>query len=857
MHLPRTQHPHRPGLSRASAFIVPLTLVPLLLATPACGPMVFDDGQAPGPACAGKCDGLASTFKDLFSDMKKVDLGDLVQQGAALSTDQLNKQLSQLPYLDIALTPTELYATSAQAKQDLTLNDIDELTAGLASRYGDKAFVTRINKLRAAHLAANPKAVFAEARFNIAGKLNPSFSFDAGGIPGNVGLLASKGIQATVIAPYEGELKSVLNGPVEAVRTARGFVLPRDVDDVEKMAQGETITLSSNGVVGINVGLGLPIYITTIESFATLHAVISAAGRATLSGKLDVQLVRGEGDEAIVDIGVTGSSNRFFKLAAKTAWGIEGLAHFKVKVGSLDLDVAGMAEKALEDLLNSKLNASAAYIKNKESVRHTVARFAFDLSGRDKQQDQALIQALMGDLRLAQALAQRKDSGVTQQLDLTRDARSLSSYLGLHFLSMRFFSQKKQNNGSAVITVGPSSQQLLFDELQKQSGSFWHTEGYRRRTVVSLQSRNGKLEDADVNLQIQIREQNKHATASLALGHTDPLLALFLGKQRVTEKLEPKIRLLRSYVRNKCTEPYDEQDWQAKQAYDKCRKALLSDPEVDTRRTAIKAAFTKLVSEGIQGGLDSKFDDAEAFAKAIFALKLDIATDVERLIGDGETGTSSVVVDYRLTEKAISDLLGAADVSDQILDAIHDTLAQYDSEYEGPLGPEPKDTWNSWQDDEAPPVPRKEVLREIIKKLGPEIDKRARRYQRYLNLGVTSYSSKVMGQTTLGNAAHLLVVNGKDDYGLATVAQGKAVQATKLFDKLVDKIKWIPDFFQTGHQVIGYSLLNCVHPSQTELLVNFDFSNGLPHNDVRLYGRGASAKLIDAGQYSLDALIGE
>lgn len=602
MHLPRMLYARLAGISRVSTFIIPLTLVPLLLAASACGPMDLPDGEEPAPPCVGKCDGLASTFKDLFSDMKKVDLGDLVQQGAALSTDQLNKQLSQLPYLDIALTPTELYASSAQAKQDLTLHDIDELTAGLASQYGDKAFVTRINKLRAAHLAANPKAVFAESRFHIAGKLNPSFSFDAGGIPGKVGLQASKGIDATVIAPYKGELKSVLQAPVEAVRTARGFVLPRDVDDVANMAQGETITLSSDGVVGINVGLGLPIYITTIESFATLHAVISAAGRATLSGKLDVQLVRGAGDEAIVDVGITGSSNRFFSLAAKTAWGVEGLAELKVQVGPLNLDVAGMAQKALEDLLDSKLNASATYINNKESVRHTVARFAFDLSGRDKQQDQALIQALMGDLRLAQSLAQRKASGVTQQLDLTRDARSLSSYLGLHFLSMRFFSQKKQNSGSAVITVGPSSQQLLFDELQKQSGAFWHTEGYRRRTVVSLQSQAGKLVDADVNLQIQIRERNKHATGALALGHTDPLLALFLGKQRLTDKLEPKIRSLQSYVRYKCTEPIEENDWQEKLAYEKCLKDLLTDPEVDKRRKAIRPPSPPCSAGGSRAG---------------------------------------------------------------------------------------------------------------------------------------------------------------------------------------------------------------------------------------------------------------
>jgi len=839
--------------SRRSISAVPVLLVAGLGL--ACGPMSLD--EAPPPTCQGKCDGLSQTFKDFFSDMTKVDLGDLVNIGAKLATEQINNQLDNIPYANIELEPTALYALSAKAQSDLTLKDIESLTAGLAARYGDGAFVTRINKLRVDYLQQHPDRVFAEASFELGAALAPHLSFKAGGLPGQVGFLGSKGVRTSVVAPVK-ELSGVVSAPVKALTALRGFVLPRDLKDMQQMTPGESVSLQSEGTVGFNIGVGLPIYITTIASYATIHAVFSAGARATLTGLLDIQLIREDGDTVVVDVGVTDQTAHSMNVGVKSKWGIEGLPSFKLKVGSLDLDATALAENALEDLLDKRLALfEAGYVAGKDHTRHTVARFSFDLARQNQAMEQAIVQALKGDIRLAQSLAHRKTPGVAQLLDLSRDTKTLSSYFGVNVLSLSFFSQKKDTTGSAVITVGPNSQQLLFDEIDRQKGAFTSQEGYKRRTVVSLKSVDGKLVDADFNLQVQMRDKGSHGGVGQILGHVDPLLSLFIGKDRLVKRLEPATRSIRYYIKHKCPEPMDEQDFSAKLDHEKCLKSLTGDPQVAAARAKAAALFATLVSEGIQGGLDAQYDDAETFANKLFELKLAVQSNTANPDEPWDTPKTNLVFDYRLTDKAVTSLLAAPDGEKRFVQALYDVLAILDPSFEGQLGVKPPWDYNPWDNDQI--TPTCVVLKDVMDRVTPVFTKYAGRYQRYANLSTESYTSTAMGKTTLGESAHLLVVEGKDKMSLASIAEGKAENTAKLFDKLVDKLGWTSDFFETAHEVIGYTLLTAMHPSETELLVNFDFkkSGDADFPDVRLYGRGAQAKLIDAGQYSLDALMGQ
>ena len=102
---------------------------------------------AAAPGCAG--DDLGSTVDDvklldLYRDGDDLDLGDLLNLTAGYATEELNDMLRVSSFGSIELEPTELYALHEDAKNDLTLHDIDELVTGLAHQYGERELTWRI-----------------------------------------------------------------------------------------------------------------------------------------------------------------------------------------------------------------------------------------------------------------------------------------------------------------------------------------------------------------------------------------------------------------------------------------------------------------------------------------------------------------------------------------------------------------------------------------------------------------------------------------------------------------------------------------------------------------------------------------
>ena len=92
-------------------------------------------------SCSGKCDGWGS-IKSLWGDAKKLDLGDLISKGAGFATDGLNNALDVSEYAGIQLSAPKLYSTQDKAAGDLTLGNLDALTTGLASAFGERELTT-------------------------------------------------------------------------------------------------------------------------------------------------------------------------------------------------------------------------------------------------------------------------------------------------------------------------------------------------------------------------------------------------------------------------------------------------------------------------------------------------------------------------------------------------------------------------------------------------------------------------------------------------------------------------------------------------------------------------------------------
>ena len=76
----------------------------------------------------------------------------------------------------------------------------------------------------------------------------------------------------------------------------------------------------------------------------------------------------------------------------------------------------------------------------------TLERLQLSLDQRDHDLDQAVLQALTGDLRLMQALADR-GAGVLQEVSFERNMNERRRYRGSNLTSMRLFSERNSLEG--------------------------------------------------------------------------------------------------------------------------------------------------------------------------------------------------------------------------------------------------------------------------------------------------------------------------------------------------------------------------------------------------------------------------
>ena len=94
-------------------------------------------------------------------------------------------------------------------------------------------------------------------------------------------------------------------------------------------------------------------------------------------------------------------------------WGVSGLIELEVELGDHTVNLGRLAESALEERLNRQLNLVSLHAESShQETRLSVARLRFALDDATDETEQALAQAMRGDVRLAQALAQRGQGGV-------------------------------------------------------------------------------------------------------------------------------------------------------------------------------------------------------------------------------------------------------------------------------------------------------------------------------------------------------------------------------------------------------------------------------------------------------------
>lgn len=792
----------------------------------------------------GKCDNVSDVIDDIYSDMRRVDLGDLVQIGAGLATDELNQALSSADYLSLKLSETSLFGLERRLIfGQVTTEDINELQAGLTERFGEDAFTAQINRLRVETLRRTPGSVFAETHFKVGVGVDHAWTLDHGDRVGQVGFNVSPSIEAIVIAPYDSDIEAFYQSPLAALKATKGFVLPRSIDELVKMAPGSSVTLSGDGGVGVNIGVGVPLITGLMTDYLTISSRISAGARSALTGKVDIQLIRGENGDAFIDVGLSRQQVRHFELALESGYGVEGLPSLELDVAGLKVNLADVLARALERQLNKTLAPLDGRASDSKSEgRLSVARFQFDLARRSVELDQAISQTMRGDLRLAQALANRPGSGVSQHFEMNKEYQRESDYLGFRFLSMRFFKEESVNKGVVHISENGQNQELLFSEMESNSGWFFTDRGAKWRQLTSIRRVNNQAVEAQNNARLILRERDRFLTKDQILDHIDPLLAYFFGADPVFYQISAYTDVLSEYVDNVCgNRPDPDESYSERQAFERCVSEIADRPMVGDLIDNAYAAAGEL-SPNWDSDFDPTFEPANVIARQLLDLKIGISGihDTPNVGLNGPRG--ALISQVRFSNSAIDVLL-----SDEAPKRFGEELALI------------LKMMRSDRDDET--LEKNEDAEKFVRSRIDEIEPMVEVYSQFVErFGQYDYigSLELPGQGAIGDASNLLIIP-KDQQGKARVSSIAALKGEiigELFTALTEAARGLrePDQF-----LIGYALLSLVSPQDIEFLVNFKFEadheGGYNRYDTALYSRGATP-LINAGQFSVDDLVG-
>lgn len=788
----------------------------------------------------------ATGLRDLYRDGKNLDLSDLLSVTAGFATEELNDALDVTPFAQIELEPTELYALSHVAQDDLTLKDLDALVTGLAHRFGERELTTEVNRARRDHLATSADVVFAESAFEIGAGLHDwshgTEGFDDVSV--RLGFDANERVEARIIAAYASEQEALYQAPLAAVKATRGFVLPRGAADLAAMKPGESYALAGRGRLGVNLGVGVPILTTALDA-VTYNLVFSAGVRTLLDGRLDVQVVRLEGDQIVIDVGMKAAETDELRVALHDGWGVQGLIESEVQIGPIDLDLGRLAERALEKQLNKKLDlVHASYEQTGVESRISVSRFRYDLSAvaAGSAAELSIAQLLHGDLRLAQALANRAEPGVRAEFELSRSGISSTSYAGIDLLGMSFFRKVQEQSGTVVVQTPGGAQAINFDSLHESGGKLFSSHGYTRVGLAGLAFDAADPEGArgEANLVFQILEGADLMDRDTLLDHLDGIIIgiggpwAFIGIEAPGNELE---RFVESYCPNS-------------DAFDPCREAVLETPQVaELKQKGLDALAAEIGHLGeAQRALVMKAGEMRLIAQSTYEPK-----------AQWKGPPSSVVVDYRLDDGALDHVLAATEsqfdlAMDLVLRTMHvdrgDTLLE--------IG------------EDAQKV--SDQTRSLRGAAWTRFAAAASRYRHIQEAeGLVLDGHPELGE--MGDSAieiRFPVSHGDnvkyEEAVVRSLPQARASAVTGLVDELIDLVDDAKGL-DHAEQIVAYTLLGLTPGRRVDLRldVDMDLSNNWAqaydhyvkagYGDVDVYARGSDVAPIDGGLFDVDQLI--
>ncbi len=793
--------------------------------------------------CQGKCDGFGAVA-DLFEDMKDVDLDDLVSLAAPHATDALNDALSVTDYARIEIGETTLYGAREEVLGEVVVEDLGALSAGLTSRLGERDFAARVVEMRRS-VATRESSMYAESRFIIGANLGHDFNMKGGDAVGRVGFDSSATIEAIAVSRFDDDARvdSLLRQPLEAARAARGFVLPRSIEDYRRLSPGESVAMRAEGGLGLNVGAGVPFLLASLGTALTVHARLSLAARASLEGKLDVQFVRGEGDELFVDVGMSGARIRSLEAALEPGFGVDAIPNVQVDLGVTRVGLGKLANDAIRSQLQKHIDVRASIGASDEEGRLRVARFVVDLgeaSGADV--EQALAQLVRGDMRLAQALSRQGERGVTQLIDMTKEYHHHDFKAGFNFLSMRFYIENGFDTGQITVDTEEGSQTLLFTELEDKRGFFFTDRESSWRTLVSIEQREGVDVRGQVNVRHIMREGQETFSRDEILDHTNSVLATLVTEDAMLV-LADAVDAVGNAADDACRDPGQDASFGQRRTYRDCLLETPLSPSVQGMANQARAEIDRVIEFGaVRPGFGEGGAQGAELVRELVEFEITVAS-AGYDAGENVAPDGQVVSELRIAHDGVQQLMepgGAERFMASLERALRVMSTRRTNE-------DLEDKRGDVDDD----------IEDNARRFGLVYEEFLKVSERFADLDRAS--ALMFGGSRVGDHANLILVGEDRSLDLRTVAEHKGALLERFVPDIVDVANGsiFSGLGEPEIYVVGYALAGAVSPEHIEWVYSwtFDDDERLSFEPFNFYTRGSS-ELISAGVFDLDVLLG-
>ena len=815
------------------------------------------------PADTGKADGQSFRVKDYFKNTLNVSLDDLTDRVALLATDEMNDLLSSSPFADIELSPTLLFAATAGDTNGSTILDLAQLSEGLTAQYGDESLVSQVNSTRLNFLSSTPYRFYAESEFEVRGRIGGALDTAVDDFDVALGFEPSVTLTARTVFAHDSNFEAILRAPLQSAKELRGFVLPRNAEDLKSLLPGESIALSGKGTVGFNIGANLPIFSINPVDYLVLTSRFHIGAKVRTSGVLDIQYIRGDGNELLVDIGLSNAYDRRHRVAFESGYGLEGLPSLlKVSVGDQTFELGKIAETLIERRLERSglLSYGIASVTNSSERRNSIQRFSIDLGRAGKEMDQALKQIAGGDLRLIQALADRANSGVTELVSFERQMEEKFKHLGAHIGGMRFFTENQDSSGRVVVHQGGRVDELLFSELETRRGRFFTDWGFRRVILTQQSWKNGVYEGALSNVRFAVSESDSYTDRDQVLDHVDSALLSVLPFDTAYKDLTRAFEELQHEVDEHCRDCTRDNDNLCERRYERCVAEYITDSELAAWQERLRTLTDAEVSRVSSQGYNTQYSDASKMAQQLLDLKLQLSSVKELPVALADvTGRTAILSDYRVSQQGLNQMFRSVSpeafgqrLREVLTMIVSKRSKEYDTKYERAT---------DWLDDRA----------DLIDDMMNVYDRARKRF-----IQLDEASQVRVGDRRVGDGAFLITAGSdsveEDEIAptMLSIAEQKAIVSANMVEALVERGRELsliqtllrlvtlglanPRSFES-HHLIAYTLASLVDPAHREWLLSMDFEEA-GFTDVKLYSRGLSDDgLINVGSFDLDALI--